>query len=296
MSFSCQKALAAALRKLSKQSKWFWRQGKMRIPAECARDLAVLVPILDLPEFHPTWTRPIALLIPRTGAHSFLSDASHGGLGDRSPEFTVMWRVMRDDLLAFGFPMKAIDTAGEPVDLLPQGLHVNPLEFIAIIVNLWRALRFLHESPALAAGHIVTLLSDNTSATSWMRAAGRCQDEGILCLARLTSALLVRACLLTALFNTCQVPGMQNNKADCLSRLVNKSVPSWDYVTMQCSRLATCRLCLLTPELLSTLAKHLLSPLTEGTYEDVTTRLLTLELVILPLGSKPPALQSTMSD
>jgi hypothetical protein len=54
MSFSCQEALTAALRKSSKQSKWFWRQGKMRVPAECTRDLAALVPVLNQPEFHPT--------------------------------------------------------------------------------------------------------------------------------------------------------------------------------------------------------------------------------------------------
>jgi hypothetical protein len=129
-----------------------------------------------------------------------------------------------------------------------------------------------------------------------MRAAGRCQDPGIRRLARLTAALLVRACLLTTLFQTRHIPGIQNDEADCLSRLVNKLVPSWDYVTTQCSRLATCRLCLLPPELLSKLAKLLSSPLTEGTYEDEATALLTLELDILPPGSRPPALQSTISD
>jgi hypothetical protein len=69
MSFSCQEALTAALRKASQKSGWFWRQGQMRVPAKAARDLAVMVEVLDLPEFHPTWTRPIALLIPRTSTH-----------------------------------------------------------------------------------------------------------------------------------------------------------------------------------------------------------------------------------
>ena len=295
MSFSCQDALTAALRKSSKQAKWFWRQGKMRVPAECARDLAVLVEVLTLPEFHPTWTRPIALLIPRTSTHSFLSDASYGGLGGWSPDFAVMWRVMRDDLLHYGFPMKAIDTAGEPADLLQEGLHINPLEFVAIILNLWLALKLLDASPSLATGFIITLLSDNTSAISWMRAAGRCQDEGVRRLARLTAALLVRATLLTTLFHTQHIPGIQNDEADCLSRLVNRSVPSWDYVITQCSRLANCRLCLLPHELLSALANIHSSPLTEGTYEDATTQLLSHALVILPVGSRPPGLQSTIS-
>ena len=267
----------------------------MRVPAETARDLAVIADVLQLPESHPTWTRPIALLIPRTATESFLSDASYGGLGGWSPEFKVMWRVMRDALLDFGFPMKHIDTAGEPIDVTVDGLHINPLEFIAIIINLWLALKLIAASPHLATGYIVTLFSDNTSAISWMRVAGKCHDPGIRRLARLASSLLVRACSLTTAFTTCHIPGKQNDEADCLSRLVNKLTPSWDYVIMLCSRLVTCRICLLPPELLSVLAKLLSSPPTEETYDDVTTKLLTLELVILPHGSRPPDLQSTIS-
>ena len=295
MSYSCQEALTAALRKAAQSSGWFWRQGKMRVPAETARDLAVIAEVLGLPEFHPTWTRPIALLIPRTSTHSFLSDASYGGLGGWSPEFNVMWRIMRDALLQFGFPMQHIDTAGEPVDFTAAGLHINPLEFIAIILNLWLALKLIAVSPHVATGYIVTLLSDNTSAISWMRTAGKCQDPGVRRLARLASALLVRACALTTVFNTRHIPGIQNDEADCLSRLVNKSTPSWAYVIERCCRLETCRICLLPPELLSTIAAILSSPPIEATYDDVTTQLLSLELVILPLGSRPKNLQSTIS-
>jgi hypothetical protein len=295
MSFSSQEALTAALRKAANQAKWFWRQGKMRVPAETIRDFRVMVAALDLPEFHPTWTRPIALLIPRTATHTFLSDASYGGLGGWSPEFGIMWRVMRQDLLLYGFPMKLIDTAGEPIDFDNAGLHINPLEFLAIILNIWIALKLLADQPHLATGYIVTLLSDNTSAISWLRTAGKCQDPGVRRLARLASSLLIRACTLTTLFQSCHIPGKQNDEADCLSRLVQKSVPSWDYVTTLCSRLQTCRICLLPPELLSTAAAILLSPPTEDTYEDVTTSLLKLELLILPLGSRPLGLQSTIS-
>jgi hypothetical protein len=267
----------------------------MRVPAEAVRDLQVMVDALSLPEHDPTWTRPIALLIPRTATHSFLSDASYGGLGGWSPEFDIMWRVMRDTLLLFGFPMKQIDTAGEPIDFANEGVHINPLEFIAIIINIWIALKLLADSPRLATGYIVKLLSDNTSAIAWTRSAGKCPDPGVRRLARLASALLVRACPLTTLFLTEHIPGKENDEADCLSRLVNKSVPSWDYVTKLCSRLEPCRICLLPPELLSTLAEILSNPLTEVTYENVTTRLLMLELVILPVGSRPSALQSTIS-
>jgi hypothetical protein len=295
MSFNCQEALTAALRKAAKQAGWFWRQGRMRVPAETAKDFQVMIAALSAPEFHPTWTRPIALLIPRTETQKLLSDASYGGLGGWSPEFSIMWRVMRDALLQYGFPMQHIDTAGEPVDFDNKGLHINPLEFIAIIINVWLALKLIETYPHIATGYIVALLSDNTSAISWLRTAGKCWDPAVRRLARLASALLIRACSLTTLFNSRHIPGKQNDEADCLSRLVRKSVPSWDYVITQCCRLRICRICLLPPELLSTIAEILSSPPTEATYEDVTTQLLSLELIILPLGSRPQDLQSTIS-
>ena len=296
MSFSCQEALTAALRKASQKSGWFWQQGKMRVPAETAHDFKVMAAALSLPEFHPTWTRPIALLIPRTETDRWLSDASYGGLGGWSPDFKVMWRVMREALIQYGFPMKHINTAGEPMDFDEKGLHINPLEFVAIIINVWIALKLLATRPHLATGYILLLLSDNTSAISWLRTAGKCQDPGIRHLARLASALLVRACSLTTLFQSRHIPGIQNDEADCLSRLVRGLIPSWDYVITQCSQLLTCRICLLPPELLSVIAETLSSPPIEATYEDVTMRLLNLELVILLLGSRPPGLQSTISD
>jgi hypothetical protein len=295
MSFTSQEALTAALRKAAHRAGWFWRQGRMRITKETAHDFEVMAAALSLPEFHPTWTRPIALLIPRTATHTFLSDASYGGLGGWSPEFGVMWRVMRDALLFYGFPMKHIDTAGEPADFDEKGLHINPLEFIAIIINVWLALKLIETYPYVSTGYIIKLLSDNTSAISWLRTAGKCQDPGIRRLARLASSLLVRACSLTTLFNSQHIPGIQNDEADCLSRLVKKLTPSWDYVTMQCSRLQTCRICLLPPELLSLIAETLSSPPIEATYDDVTTQLLSLELIILPSGSRPQDLQSTIS-
>jgi hypothetical protein len=295
LSFTSQEALTSALRKANRHPRWFWKQGKMRVPAEALRDLHVMAAALDRPEGDPTWTRPIALLIPRTPTESFLSDASYGGLGGWSPEHQVMWRVMRGDLLEFGFPMREIDLAGEPADLTAIGLHINPLEFIAIIINLWLALKLIAECPALATGYIVNLLSDNTSAIAWIRVAGKAQDPGTRRLARLASALLVHACSLTTLFQTSHIPGKQNDEADCLSRLVKGSVPSWDYVISQCSRLATCRICLLPPELLSTLADILSSPPIAATYEEITTQLLLLEVDILPAGSRPQGLQSTLS-
>jgi hypothetical protein len=128
-----------------------------------------------------------------------------------------MWRVMRDDLILFDFLMKDIDLVGKPADLIQDGLHVNPLECIAIIVYLWLALKLLADRPHLPTGYVVLLLSDNASAISWMRSAGKCRDPGVCHLARLAAALLVRACSATTLFQTGHIPEVQNDEADCLS-------------------------------------------------------------------------------
>jgi hypothetical protein len=140
----------------------------VRVPSETARDFTVMVSALRLPKFHPTWTRPIALLIPRTATHTFLSDASYGGLSGSSPEFSIMWRVMKDALSLYGFPMQHLDSAGEPVDFDNQGLHINPLEIIAIIINIWLALKLIEACPALAStGYIVTRLCYFLVAHGW---------------------------------------------------------------------------------------------------------------------------------
>jgi hypothetical protein len=116
--------------------------------------------------------------------------------------------------------MKHIDTAGEPMDCDEKGLHINPLEFIAIIINVWLALKLIATHPFMATGYIVTLLSDNTSAISWLRTAGKCRDPAVRRLACLASALLIRGNSLTTIFNSRHIPGKQNDKADCLSCLV----------------------------------------------------------------------------
>jgi hypothetical protein len=109
----------------------------MRVPAKTAPDLAVLMEVLDLSEFHPTWTSPIALLVPCAGAHSFLSDASYGGPNSLSHG------ALSVSVIFLLISMKAIDFAREPADLIQEGLHINPPEFMAIIVNLWLAFKLI---------------------------------------------------------------------------------------------------------------------------------------------------------
>ena len=148
--------------------------------------------------------------------------------------------------------------------------------------------------PHCATGYIIDLWSDNTSANSWLRLAAKVSDPAIRRLARVASTMLVCASTYTARFQALHIPGVENVEADLLSRLKNGYVPGWDYVTATCSQLRNCRICLLPPELLSTLADVLSSSRIEGTYDELTTRLLTLELVILEDGLSDNELVSTL--
>jgi hypothetical protein len=58
-----------------------------------------------------------------------------------------MWRYTREDLLYFGFSLKKLKgMTGEPASD-EEGLHINPLEFIACIVNLWVLLKLAATLP-----------------------------------------------------------------------------------------------------------------------------------------------------
>jgi hypothetical protein len=74
--------------------------------------------------------------------------------------------------------MREIDAAGEALrsktgSASGSALHINLLEFVAIIINLWLALRWIRSVKAPLGGHVVAALADNTSALSWLRHASR---------------------------------------------------------------------------------------------------------------------------
>jgi hypothetical protein len=84
------------------------------------------------------------------------------------------------------------------------GLHINPLEFIAAIINLWLLLKCIqHLSP------IVDLWSDNTSALSWMKVTAATRNPDLQPLARFALALLVQT-------SRCG-PGFESRHCSCLS-------------------------------------------------------------------------------
>jgi hypothetical protein len=259
--------------------------------------MACIAEVLLEPEFSPVWSQYIGLLVPREATHRILSGASYAGIGGWSPDFHIQWRVTRADLVILGFPMKLIDKyAEEPLDSATEGLHINPLEFLAAIINLWLTVKLVQTLPLCLTGYIIDLLSDNTSALSWLRVTASTRDPRLQPLCRFASTLLVIASQNLTRIQNRHIPGILNEEADFLSRSENGQVPSWGRATERCSQLRTCRICLLLRELLSSLATLISCGLTEDTYVSLTAQLLTLELVILPLGSLSKDTTSSLLD
>jgi len=141
------------------------------------------------------------------------------GIGGWSPDFKFLWRVMRADLVAAGFNMKTVDAASEEPDKQEgEGLHINPLEFLATIINLWITLWLLQWSDERVGGYILELLSDNTTALSWMSVASQTPDPLLQGLARFGATLLIEARNLLTKVCPQHIAGKLNDEADALSR------------------------------------------------------------------------------
>eukprot|EP00980_Cylindrotheca_fusiformis_P016064 scaffold4737_cov92-Cylindrotheca_fusiformis.AAC.1 len=194
LSFNLDNALQAAAKKAGGQDRQWWRAARIYLPKTAVATIRQLLETLVGSQFDSLWTRPLSLFLERQVTHTVLSDASYLGLGGWSPDFLFLWRLTRDDLARHGFSMKAVSSrSGEPSSPTAAGLHINPLEFVAAVVNLWVALKIIQERGPIPGGYVLGLLSDNTTALSWMSYTSRTPDPFLQGLARLGSALLVRA-------------------------------------------------------------------------------------------------------
>ena len=143
-----------------------------------------------------------------------------------------MWRITREDLVASAFHMKTIGMSTNKLTYpAAQGLHINPFEFLAVIINLLLALRIIGKDPLCLTGTIIDLLSDNTTALSWMHVVATTPNPELQQLARFASALLVQAARLLTCVQPLHIPGKENGKADTLSqRSKNGQVPTCEHV------------------------------------------------------------------
>jgi hypothetical protein len=294
ISFSLFEALRKATHAAFSNKRSWWVRGKVRLSTCVRENLRFLCTYLSVPEFSPIWSRYIGLLvIPRVATHQFLSDASYEGAGGWSPDFQFMWRLSCEDLLLLRFPLKLVTSADREPEMDTAGKHINPLEFIAAIITLWLLLKCIQHLSPCRTGYIVDLWSDNTSALSWMKVTAATRNPDLQPLARFASALLVQTSRLLTRAQPVHIPGKENVEAVALSPFQNGRLRSWADVINRCSRLETCKICLLPPELLVTLAELSLCKPTADTY-NVTTHLLTLAYDYLPAGSNLSVLHGSL--
>jgi hypothetical protein len=71
---------------------------------------------------------------------TFLGDAAPAGLGGWCSYFRCIWRLSKKDLQFLGFPMIIFDENTEVYPL--DALHINILEFLTLIIDVWFALVF----------------------------------------------------------------------------------------------------------------------------------------------------------
>lgn len=301
LSFNLQNALFKAGRKAQSRNRRWWNRTKIRLCPVALRTIDQLLETLQGEAYDSLWTRPIGFMLERTPTHSVFSDASYLGIGGWSPCFGFMWRVVREDLLRCGFAIQSSNasdsrmmTDAEVDDENP--LHINPLEFLACLINLWLSLKSIMTMDPRVGGYILALWSDNTTALSWMSVASRTPDPFLQGLARLGAGLLVHAHRFLTLVQPLHIPGDQNGEADALSRPEDgtQTIPSLNCVIEQWPRLRNCQTYLLPLELLQIVAEVTSCRQTVESYDELTTKLLTLEVVTLDSGVDLSAWRSTI--
>jgi hypothetical protein len=276
-------------------SKTWWHRKRVHINPEVFRDLRLIKTTLQDPYGEHLWSRPIGLLIPREPTATVLSDASYGGIGGWSEDFGFLWKITRQELLDHGFHMREIDGMGEalpsdstsdPNHTNRDSLHINVLEFVGIILNIWIVITILHDEKSRLheGGHVISVLADNTSALSWLRHAARARRPAIRNLAYFCQCLLLLSQTSDqATFLGSHIPGKDNGEADALSR--PETYGTLDCAIAAYSRLQTCHVFQIPSGVLSTLARMTSSPEIGDGLVNETTNLLSLAPRSLPPGS-----------
>ena len=137
-------------------------------------------------------------------------------------------------------------------------MHINTLEFIAVFINTWLAIRILITRDAPPGGWVLRFLADNTSALGWMDHASRTRRVVIQNLARAYAALLTFDAPSTFTVISAHLPIVDNVAADALSR--PDQFLTWSAATKLCPELTTLTVYRIPSELLSHLLWLVLSP------------------------------------
>jgi hypothetical protein len=153
-------------------------------------DIATIYQALDNNPTHPIWQSYIGFLVEREPTSQIISDTLYEGIGGWSPNILFRWRLSRSNLIHTSFHMKYLKRNAWELDIGEPGTHINVLEFVAIIINLWLMIVVSRRRPARIDRHIFAVFTDNTSALSWLCYASHSHHPNVRRLARFTSALL----------------------------------------------------------------------------------------------------------
>lgn len=213
----------------ARKSKSWWIRFRFRISAPVKAELRLLRGTLDSDLHHQAWCKLIGLIIPRDVNTVPISDASYEGLGGLCRAVPFIWRLSANDLRSCGWVITGDGKMHEP-DFSPRTeddeVHINLLEFLAIIINMWFLLKIAdaRQGPDRNEHIIAKFLADNTSAISWLSHAARTKRTRVRNLTRLlTSLLLTRN--LPIQVSGMHIPGVMNRDTDRLSRFSDH--PSW---------------------------------------------------------------------
>jgi hypothetical protein len=219
---------------------------------------------------------------------SALSDASHGGLGGWSQSFLFMSRLLNKDLLVLGYNMRIIDKTNRCLAKMSQdGLHINLLEFVAVIINIWLIIFYVLPDRYPTRGAISDLLADNTYFISWMRYAARSHSIPVRNLAYLCLSILILSQTSDHLkLKGRHLAGKLNGEADALS--IPEIAPMLACATRAFYRLQSCRACQLPYGLLSCISRLLSLPKIAASSAGEMMELLAVEPVIFDVGVPSP--------
>jgi len=175
------------------------------------------------------------------------------------------------------------DYESEPSYHDEKRLHINPLEFIALIINLWFVIWHIKKLGPQPGGHVILLRADNTTALSWFRHAARCHSRPIRHLAYLAHAMYIFSGIIDyTQLNSNHIAGDKNVEADAISR--PEDHPTLASAIAQYSRLQTCQPFLVPYGLLSMIVKMLSSPKIEATFEQEMIQVMNLAPYTSPAG------------
>jgi len=270
----------------------WWNMCKIIIPLPILSALHALRSTLDNNLYNPRWCRLIGLLIPRDPTITVRTDASTNGMGGWSADLPHMWRLSISDLVACSLPVFSRNNVHnyfeQTVEACP--VHINILEFVAIIIDLWFIIRHLEQQHSTdpqsspPGGHRILALADNTSALSWLQYATRTRRPVVRHMARFLTAFLSSP--FPAQFVCVQgrhLAGKLNVDADLLSCF--KLAPLWESALLNSSNLAPLPTCLLPRKILLLLAFLVEQEPTEAWFASAMTTLWTAELQPFAHGS-----------